>query len=74
LAERGVTIFLSTHSLEVAESLCDRIGILQRGRLIGVGTLEELRRQAGRSGGLEDVFLKLTGAEDMADVIQALRA
>ncbi|MEA2624201.1 MAG: type transport system ATP-binding protein, partial [Candidatus Binatota bacterium] len=42
LAERGVTIFLSTHSLEVAESLCDRIGILQRGRLIGVGTLEEL--------------------------------
>jgi ABC-2 type transport system ATP-binding protein len=74
LSERGVTIFLSTHSLEVAESLCDRIGILQHGRLIGLGTLEELRRQTGQAGRLEDVFLKLTGAEDMADVVQALRA
>ena len=74
LAERGTTIFLSTHSLEVAEALCNRIGILQNGRLIALGTLEELRRQAGHGQRLEEVFLKLTGAEDILDVIQALRA
>lgn len=74
LADRGTTIFLSTHSLEVAETLCDRIGIIQRGRLIAIGTLEELREQAGRAADLEEIFLKLTGAEDLHDVIEALRA
>jgi ABC-2 type transport system ATP-binding protein len=74
LADRGTTLFLSTHSLEVAEALCDRIGIIQQGRLIAAGTLAELRAQAGSSGGLEETFLKLTGAEDLLDVIEALRA
>ena len=74
LAAGGKTLFLSTHSLEVAEALCDRIGILQSGRLIAVGTLDELRRRAGDAEGLEEVFLKLTGAEDLVDVIRALRA
>jgi ABC-2 type transport system ATP-binding protein len=74
LALEGATLFLSTHSLEIAESLCDRIGIIQAGRLVAVGTLEELRQQAGNAQGLEEIFLKLTGADDLLDVIQALRA
>ena len=74
LASRDTTLFLSTHSLEVAEALCDRIGIIQNGRLIALGTLDELRAQAGNAQRLEEIFLKLTGAEDLLEVIQALRA
>src|SRR5882724_753388 len=64
LAERGTTIFLSTHSLEVAEALCDRIGIIQQAKLIALGSLDDLRAQAGTGRHLEEIFLKLTGAED----------
>jgi ABC-2 type transport system ATP-binding protein len=74
LALGGTTLFLSTHSLEVAEALCDRIGIIQAGRLIAMGTLDQLRSRAGDAQRLEEVFLKLTGAEDLLDVIEALRA
>ncbi|MEW6300965.1 MAG: ABC transporter ATP-binding protein [Thermodesulfobacteriota bacterium] len=74
LTLKGKTIFMSTHSLEVAEELCDRIGIILGGKAIALGTLDELQRQAGEEGRLEDVFLKLTAAPDMLDVIQALRA
>ena len=74
LADRGATVFLSTHSLEVAEALSDRIGILRAGKLVALGTLAELRETSGRSGALEEIFLALTGAEDMTDVIEALRA
>ena len=59
-AKRGVTVFLSTHSLDVAQELADRIGIVESGRLISCGPLEALRRQAALDGSLEDVFLKLT--------------
>ena len=59
-AGQGVTIFLSTHSLDVAQELADRIGVVANGRLIGCGTLDHLRRQAEHSGSLEEVFLKLT--------------
>src|SRR4030095_2695756 len=59
-ASRGTTVFLSTHSLDVAQELADRIGIVERGRLIGCGTLATLRKQASLDGSLEDVFLKLT--------------
>jgi ABC-2 type transport system ATP-binding protein len=59
-AKRGTTVFLSTHSLDVAQELADRIGIVDRGRLITCGTLEMLRKQAALDGSLEDVFLKLT--------------
>ncbi len=56
----GSTVILTTHILEVAERLSDRIGIIQGGRLLAEGTLEELRRRAGGEGGtLEDVFLQL---------------
>jgi ABC-2 type transport system ATP-binding protein len=59
-SQRGVTVFLSTHSLDVAQELASRIGIVDRGRLIGCGTLETLRKQAALDGSLEEVFLKLT--------------
>jgi ABC-2 type transport system ATP-binding protein len=59
-ADRGTTVFLSTHSLDVAEKLADRIGIVEHGRLICCGTLDSLRTQAALDGSLEDVFLILT--------------
>jgi ABC-2 type transport system ATP-binding protein len=59
-AERGVTIFLSTHSLDIAQELADRIGVVALGQLIGCGTLDTLRKQAAMDGSLEEVFLKLT--------------
>ena len=59
-AEKGTTLFMSTHSLEVAEEVCDEIAIIQKGRIIVRGTAGELREQAGMDGKLEDVFLRLT--------------
>jgi ABC-2 type transport system ATP-binding protein len=65
LVERGRTIFLSTHALEVAERLCDHVAILDRGKLVAQGSLEELRSQSPDSESLEEVFLALTsGTED----------
>jgi len=59
-ADDGTTVFMSTHSLSVAEELADRISILNHGRLIAVGTFQDLKEMAGRGGRLEDVFLELT--------------
>jgi ABC-2 type transport system ATP-binding protein len=56
----GTTIFLSTHVLHIAEELADRIGILNHGKLIAVGSMEELREASGEVGALEDAFLSLT--------------
>ncbi len=69
-AARGATVFMSTHSLEVAEELCDRVGIIMKGRLIALGTVAELREMADHAhdSSLEAVFLRLTGAED--DVVE----
>jgi ABC-2 type transport system ATP-binding protein len=69
-AKKGVTIFLSTHSLDIAQELADRIGIVEHGRLVSCGRLEDLRRQASHSGSLEDVFLKITeeAAAETADL------
>lgn len=65
LAESGITVFMSTHTLAVAEDICDRIGIIHRGRLIAEGTLESLREDiAGGAPDLEAVFLNLTQAPD----------
>ena len=63
-AAAGKTIFFSTHVMEVAEKLCDRIGIIKKGKLVFVGTMAELQAQHGEPGqSLEDIFLKLV-AED----------
>lgn len=56
---RGNTVFFSTHILEVAEKLCDRIGIINKGKLIAIGTMDELR-QGDKAESLESIFLELT--------------
>jgi ABC-2 type transport system ATP-binding protein len=56
----GMTVLVSTHQLSIAEEMADRIGIIHGGKLIALGTREELRRQSGTAGALEDVFLALT--------------
>jgi ABC-2 type transport system ATP-binding protein len=61
LSKGGTTIFMSTHTLAVAEDLCHRIGIIHKGYLIATGTIEELMHQARvQEGDLEEVFLILT--------------
>jgi len=70
----GGTVFLSTHTLEVAEALCDRIAIINHGEIIAHGTMDELRSQAEAGGAhLEEIFLKMTGGEAMTDIIASLR-
>ncbi len=64
----GTTIFLSTHQLGVAEELADRIGIIGHGRLVALGTLEELRRQTAGTSALEGIFLSLIQGENAAAV------
>jgi len=60
--QRGGTILMSTHTLEVAEDMCDRIGIIQGGKIVACGTMTELRHQfAAGDASLEDLFLRLTG-------------
>lgn len=72
---RGHTIMMSTHTLEVAQTLCDRIGIIQRGHIRACGTMDELRANAERGDeGLEEIFLRLTGdevARELAEVLSA---
>jgi ABC-2 type transport system ATP-binding protein len=63
-ASQGMTIFLSTHQLGIAEEMADRIGIIHRGKIIALGTVAELRAQAQEDGGLEKVFLSLVDAEE----------
>ena len=69
---KGNTVFLSSHSLDVVEQLADRIGIILGGKLIGCGTLAELRDQASHSGPLEDVFLKLTQPDEQPTGMDAI--
>jgi ABC-2 type transport system ATP-binding protein len=59
----GVTMLVSTHQLEIAEEMADRIGIIQGGKLVAVGTRDELRKQSGSSGALEEIFLSVTARE-----------
>ncbi len=63
-SKAGMTIFLSTHQLSVAEEVADRVGIIHRGKLIALGTVEELRAKASQSGALEKVFLTVIDAEE----------
>jgi ABC-2 type transport system ATP-binding protein len=59
-AAQGRTIFVSTHLLDMAEQLCTRIGIIHRGELVAVGTLDEIRNKVAFDGSLEEIFLKIT--------------
>src|SRR4029453_18889234 len=72
---RGHTIMMSTHTLEVAEAMCDRIGIMQGGKIRALGPMAELRANAESGAtGLEDIFLRLTGenaARALVDVLDA---
>jgi len=72
---RGRTVFMSTHTLGVAEEVCDRIGIIHRGELIALGTKEELQQQVkGGADRLETIFLQLTGGEEMKRVVEYLKS
>ncbi len=73
LKAQGVTTLMSTHVLEIAEAVCDRIGIMYQGRVLALGSMDELRQRASLpSSGLEDIFLKLTGAGDIRAVVEEL--
>jgi ABC-2 type transport system ATP-binding protein len=81
LADRGAAVFLSTHILEIAERMCDRIGIINQGRLVAAGTIDELRQVPqdrrddigqGESR-LEDIFLALTGGAEYAEIADVLK-
>jgi len=65
LAQKGVTLFFTTHVLDVVERLCDEVAIIDHGRIVAQGTLDEIRRQreVGHDATLEDVFLKLVSAD-----------
>ena len=72
--KNGGTVFLTTHTLEVAEALCDRIAIINKGEIMALGTMDDLRAQSESGAAhLEEIFLKVTGGEAMADVVESLR-
>jgi len=73
LKSQGVTTILSTHVLEIAEAVCDRIAIMYQGNILELGNMNELRQRASLPGsGLEDIFLKLTGTGDLKAVVEEL--
>jgi ABC-2 type transport system ATP-binding protein len=73
-ADQDRTVFVSTHTLEVAEAICDRVAIIHKGSIIALGTVEELKSlHTEGSGRLEDVFLALVGGPDEAGVLDILR-
>jgi ABC-2 type transport system ATP-binding protein len=72
LAERGTTIFMCTHVLEIAEKLCDRIGIMIGGKMIACGTLEQLQSKAKGHDDLEGIFLSLTGGAEYSALLRYL--
>lgn len=73
LKVQGVTTIMSTHVLEIAQAVCDRIGIMYQGRLLALGNMNELRQMSKLpDSGLEDIFLKLTGTDDIRAVVEEL--
>jgi ABC-2 type transport system ATP-binding protein len=73
LKRQGVTTILSTHVLEIAEAVCDRIAIMYQGNILSLGNMAQLREEARLPGsGLEDDFLKLTGTGDLRAVVEEL--
>jgi ABC-2 type transport system ATP-binding protein len=75
LAARGTAVLLSTHILEVAQALCHRVAIIDHGKIVATGTMEELRAQTGSDkASLEDLFLKLTAGPESKELIDRLLA
>jgi ABC-2 type transport system ATP-binding protein len=73
MSENGVAILMSTHTLEVAQEMCDRISIILKGRIIAEGTVDELRQLAGsHDEQLTPVFLKLTGGSALQEIDEVL--
>jgi ABC-2 type transport system ATP-binding protein len=73
LKTQGVTTIISTHVLEIAQALCDRVGIMYQGKLLALGNMDELRQMSKLpDSGLEDIFLKLTGTGDIRAVVEEL--
>ncbi|MFW9982082.1 MAG: ABC transporter ATP-binding protein [Candidatus Thorarchaeota archaeon] len=72
LRDRGVTILMSTHILEIAEQICDRIGIINGGKMVTEGSMDDLRKQAEGQKSLEEIFLSLTGGPDMQKIAEYL--
>jgi len=73
LVEKGTTIFMSTHILEIAEAMCDRVAIIDKGKLIACGTMQELRLQSRqKEQSLEEIFLELTGGSEYDEVLKYL--
>lgn len=71
--DQGMTILMSTHILEIAEKMCDRLGIIQEGRLVTEGTAREIREKTSMAdSNLEEIFLRLTGGEEVVDLVQIL--
>lgn len=62
--KNGKCVFFSTHVLEVAERLCDRIGIINKGKIIFVGTYDEMKKRLGGDGSLEELFMEITENEE----------
>jgi ABC-2 type transport system ATP-binding protein len=74
LADEGVSILFSTHVLEIADAICNKITIIADGSTIAEGTSKQIKAMSGlKDSSLEDVFLKLTGSEDTAKIVEALR-
>ncbi len=72
-ADSGGCALISTHSLEFAEVLCDRLAVISEGKVVALGTMDELRGQAeSRGSGLEEIFLKLTGGEEQRELMNVL--
>jgi len=73
LCDRGCTVFMSTHILEIAERVCDRIGIINEGKLVTVGTMDELRQDnTAVNRNLEEIFLELTGDVEDREMVKIL--
>jgi ABC-2 type transport system ATP-binding protein len=70
--ESGHTIVMSTHTLEVAEALCDRVAIVQHGKVLAVGTMEDLRSGSNTNSTLEEIFLRLTGGKAARTTLEVL--
>lgn len=72
LSRRGVTIVMSTHTLEFAEKICHRIGVIHHGRIIALGSVDHLREEARKEGNLEDIFLEITGGTEYQHLLKYL--